>query len=600
MTRSRGSVAWYVAQSLPPLVTGAAYFLVAVTLLYLTRGGNGIATLWPPSGILLGALLVVPPHQARWHLMAAAAASFGANLWTGNPAVVAGGFTIANVAEPAIAVWFLRVRAKANIGLSNPGDLLSFCVAAAVGTSAAATIATVFAPVREISFWFSWLATDLLGIFMVTPLLLIMGRSLQHRRFGDKAIIPPAHFAMFAAVALTSGVTFWQPAYPLFFLPMLAVLIAAYRIGPVGAAGGVLIIATVSSFELTIGLGPQSLLLLGEVERNLFMQFYLLTLFLAALPIATLLAARSQLVDELAEKVRLLQLSEGAARVGHWRVDTATREVTWSQEVFRIYGATHGQTPTIDASIEAFHIEDRALVAATIGEALRGRSGFALNARLVRPDGDVRQVVLRGEIDKKDDDSSPGVFGIMQDITEQVAIELQLKAARLHAESAAAQAMIIAETDQLTGIANRRRAASVLDEAVRTSGHSGLPMSVAMFDIDYFKRVNDNYGHQAGDEVLKRVVADAAGQLRSADTLGRFGGEEFIVVLPNATADNAMIVAERIRRAIEENQAYPPVTISIGVAEWAAGETTASLLRRSDQALYTAKRQGRNILRLAA
>ena len=132
--------------------------------------------------------------------------------------------------------------------------------------------------------------------------------------------------------------------------------------------------------------------------------------------------------------------------------------------------------------------------------------------------------------------------------------------------------MIMAETDQLTGIATRRRTSFALEQAVSASRASGKAVPDAMFDIDHFKRINDTYGHQAGDEVLKRVAADAAGELRGADTIGRFGGEEFVIVLPEATASVAMIVAERVRAAIEAGGNNPCVTISIGVAELAIGE----------------------------
>jgi diguanylate cyclase (GGDEF)-like protein len=103
-----------------------------------------------------------------------------------------------------------------------------------------------------------------------------------------------------------------------------------------------------------------------------------------------------------------------------------------------------------------------------------------------------------------------------------------------------------------------------------------------------------------GDKVLKRVAGDAGSELRSADTLGRFGGEEFVIVLPDATADVAMMVAERVRVAIEAGGDNPRVTISIGVAELEIDDTYEMLLMRADQALYVAKRGGRNTIRLAA
>lgn len=235
-----------------------------------------------------------------------------------------------------------------------------------------------------------------------------------------------------------------------------------------------------------------------------------------------------------------------------------------------------------------------------IEEAIRDSHDFAFNARIVRPDGEVRNVFSRGVIDRNVSDGPPGLFGIIQDITVQVAHAAELEEARLRAEEAAAHAIMMAETDQLTGIANRRRTSFALEQAVQTSNDGGQPVAIAMFDIDHFKKINDRYGHQKGDEVLKRVATDAGGELRSADTLGRFGGEEFVIVLPNATASVAMMVAERVRVAIEAGGDDPRVTISIGVAELAPGETCDSLLGRADQALYVAKSEGRNALRLAA
>jgi diguanylate cyclase (GGDEF)-like protein len=584
----------------PPMMTGVLYLMAALIVLHISRGGNGIATLWPSSGILFAALLVASPHRGRWHVWAAAAASLVANVASGNTPVVSLGFTLANITEAIGAVWLLRTRARRDVTFHAPNDLTWFCIAAIFGTSISASIATIIAPAPGVSFWFSWFATDLLGVLVVTPLFLMVGQTLQRGMAGLAMIRLSEISVVLAMVALVASFTFWQSTYPLLFLPMLAVIIAAYRVGPLGAAGGVLIIATVSSILLTFGYGPRPLLVLSMLQRNLFMQFYLLTLFAAALPIAALLAARAGLVDELAEKVRLLQLSEGAAHVGHWRVDTATREIAWSPEVFRIHGVAGDTPPGLDAALQAFHIDDRDLVSNRIGEAIRDHSGFAFTARIVRPNGEMRQVFLRGETDTKNGPSPLGLFGIMQDITDQVANEVALNAARVRAEAAAAQATILAQTDQLTGIANRRRTTLVLDEAVQASSEHGTPVSIATFDIDHFKRINDTYGHQAGDEVIKRVALDASGELRSADTLGRFGGEEFLIVLPGAIASVAVTVAERVRTAIESSRIHPSVTISIGVAELACGETCESLLRRADQALYEAKRRGRNVLQLAA
>lgn len=592
-------VAPILRPSLPVLATGIAYYLAAAVALFLTRGGIGIATLWPASGILFAALLIAPRRQAGWHVAAAALASIAANLGAGNGWWIATAFTVANMAESVLAVWLLHKRARCRISFTDLTGLTCFCMAATIATAGSATIAAILTPHPTMQTWIAWFTTDLLGMLVVTPLLLIVADALRRPKNGnlpDKSVM----LRVFAAVLAITTIAFAQQSYPLLFLPMLAVLFAAFRLGPIGAAGGVLIVAVVSSIALGVDSDLPGLNRGGVLPRGIFVQFYLVSLFAASLPVAALLAARRSLMDRLAEKMRLLQLAESAANVGHWRLDTGTGTISWSAQVFRIHGIDGDVPPALDAAIDAYHPEDRALVSERIGAAIERRHGFVFTARIVRPDGEIRHVLSRGEIDVRDDDDPPALFGIIQDITAQVVHETALQAARIRAEEAAAHATIMAETDQLTGIANRRRTSLALDEAVRESLRHGRPVSVAMFDIDHFKRINDQFGHHGGDEVLKRVAANAAGQLRATDTLGRFGGEEFVIVLPDAGADAAVGAAERVRCAIEAGGRDPRVTISIGVAQLMPGESAEGLLRRADAALYVAKRAGRNALRLAA
>ncbi len=594
----------YIARQLrlvfPAVLTGVGYYLTAATSLFLTRGTDGIAAFWPSSGVLLAALLIVPQRRAGLHIMAAAIASLTANLSLGNPPYAAVAFTVANMVEPSFAAWLLRTRLQCRLSFTDPRGLACFCMAAMIGIMVGATVASVLASMLTLEFWFSWFVTDLLGAFIVTPLLLIIGQVFQRDRLKVAARAAPEMVAILGMVTLVTGLTFWQTTYPLLFLPMLAVLVAAFRLGPFGAAGSVLIVAVVGSVCYSLGYEPSALAGASTLTRSLFLQGYLLALFAAALPVAALLAAKVRLVDQLAEKMRLLQLAESAAKVGHWRLDPDTGTVAWSPEVFRIHGIDEDSPPQLDAAILAYHVDDRARVAERMQQAISENRDFSFTARIIRPDGEVRHVFSRGEVDKNAGDAAPGLFGIIQDITAQVEHEAALEAARVRAEDAAAQATVMAQTDQLTGIANRRRTSVALEQAIDASGATGEPLSVVMFDIDHFKAINDTYGHQAGDEVLKRVVHDAGDELRRADTLGRFGGEEFVIVLPDTSAPIAMMVAERVRTAIEAGGVNPSVTISVGVAELASGETSDAILRRADQALYVAKRAGRNALRLAA
>jgi diguanylate cyclase (GGDEF)-like protein len=128
----------------------------------------------------------------------------------------------------------------------------------------------------------------------------------------------------------------------------------------------------------------------------------------------------------------------------------------------------------------------------------------------------------------------------------------------------------------------------------------GRALSIIMVDIDQFKRINDTFGHQAGDEVLARVAHMAAAQRRSGDIVARYGGEEFILMLPETTVEHALLVAEQLRAAVAADGLDTPAgratcTISAGVAGiGAANQTLEQLIRQADQALYAAKAQGRN------
>ena len=259
-----------------------------------------------------------------------------------------------------------------------------------------------------------------------------------------------------------------------------------------------------------------------------------------------------------------------------------------------IFGLPEGSPPPLEAAINAYHPEDRHIVTENLEKAIEDRQGFEFKARIIRPDGEVRHVRSRGELDHHSDRDRMGLFGIVQDVTQQGTHELSITEARSRAEEAALSAKILAETDQLTQIPNRRRVTADLTNAVMTSRSDGNAVSVALFDIDHFKRVNDTFGHQMGDEVLKRVAETATAAVRAGDIVGRFGGEEFVIVLPNTTAKTAMLIAERVRMAIQKAGTTPAVTISVGVAERTQKEDVESLLRGADQALYLAKREGRN------
>ncbi len=175
-------------------------------------------------------------------------------------------------------------------------------------------------------------------------------------------------------------------------------------------------------------------------------------------------------------------------------------------------------------------------------------------------------------------------------------ITAELRDAHAQVEAANYRLNKQARTDTLTGVANRLRIDEELQrELTRFERHKEL-FSVILLDIDYFKRVNDQYGHNTGDMVLKSIADTLSQNTRANDTLGRWGGEEFLVICPSTSRDGALTLAETLRVAILNctSNKSPPSTASFGIATIQENDTADSLIKRADEALYRTKEKGRN------
>lgn len=155
---------------------------------------------------------------------------------------------------------------------------------------------------------------------------------------------------------------------------------------------------------------------------------------------------------------------------------------------------------------------------------------------------------------------------------------------------------LLATTDSLTGIANRREFSSILARELDRAKRYGTPMSLAMYDIDYFKRVNDTYGHDVGDYVLQALTGLVKENIRATDVVARWGGEEFMVLMPQSDIEAARNASEKLRLAIAGHHfdKLDKLTVSFGIAAFEPQDDLNSLLKRVDEALYRAKAQGRN------
>ncbi|NOR56891.1 MAG: diguanylate cyclase [Sulfurimonas sp.] len=151
-------------------------------------------------------------------------------------------------------------------------------------------------------------------------------------------------------------------------------------------------------------------------------------------------------------------------------------------------------------------------------------------------------------------------------------------------------------TDSLTGIGNRRYFHQKIEEEIQRAKRYKHSLSLVMFDIDFFKQVNDKHGHSVGDEVLIEYTKLITSLLREGDLLSRIGGEEFMIILPHARRDEAQKIAEKLRAKVEFSQTIIPITMSFGVVEYIVGEDIEFIFKRVDDALYKAKDSGRNLV----
>lgn len=306
--------------------------------------------------------------------------------------------------------------------------------------------------------------------------------------------------------------------------------------------------------------------------------------------------------EALRKRERSLTMAQTMARLGHWEMDLDTGDVQWSDETFRILGyEPETIIPSYDLFLQAIHADDRERVASHIKVARDGRR-FDIEFRVVMPDGRGRvlhgigEVILLGvDVRAQTVKAAQGytgvqraqLLGVIQDITDRKELEWKLEQE--------------AHTDPLTGCANRRYFLKLAEHELARAHRYKLEVSLLMLDLDNFKGVNDSYGHQVGDLVLQKFVQVSTVTLRAEDLIGRLGGEEFAILLPETGSKEALEVAERLCRAVASVKVpvgeNPPLrfTTSIGVATLGREEfTIGAILVRADRALYEAKHSGRN------
>ncbi|WP_160739962.1 sensor domain-containing diguanylate cyclase [Altericroceibacterium indicum] len=581
---------------------------------YINFDRTSLLLFWPASGVSVAAFHITPYRHWISLTLAMLMANIAAILFFEFGLFLSIGFIVANISQGFLCGGMAKI-------VLDPGREVRSTVSQPMQLFASTFAGTLIAmimtwPFREnmtfenVTFW---VFSSILGIMAVTPLIYLFGvrpHGWEVASINEQRIRTKVEFIfIFLGFYLLSWVVLSVDVVPLFWLLVVAQLFVVSRYGMSSVSVMICSFAAATLLKGELGQPLAGLLTMDRVPLLIVLQIFILCLCGSSIPMAAMFLARKRLSEQLNEKnealnksVIILSLAETLAGVGRWTYDWRTGEQSWSNQMFTMHGLspTLGPDPGNMRHLMAGNGND---VFDQLNRRRDEREPFRIEYRIRAPDGGFRTLYMDAVNQFDAEGNRVSTFAVTMDVTEYRQREELLEAERARAVELAATAQHLANTDALTGLSNRRMVIQMLREGVRDARRGLGNIAIIIFDIDYFKKINDSYGHQMGDDVLVRVAQIAQQQARSSDLVGRIGGEEFVWLLRGV--DNAEVgaMAERLRTAIQDGSskdAMPRVTVSIGIASYTDRDTAESLLARADRALYSAKDKGRNCVQSAA
>lgn len=564
--------------------TAVAYGLAVYLAISITRNSSSVAAIWPANGILLAALLSARSAVTRSALIVLCMVANGlASLLNGDPWITVLAHPIIGASESLLAFHLVRFACGKRFDLTKVWTVISFAIVCAVAAALPSAVgAFVAAQAFGASFnqaLTAWYLSDVLGLLVITPAIHLLWPRTRVSGPTPSMQDVARHFLLLTVVSL---IVFVQSEMPLLFLVIPVSVLIAFRLGPRYAAMATLWLTLVSLACTYQGLGPAASME-DPAARIWVVQLFCFVNLLTSLAVAAEIVDRDRLRNELervsmlaSDRRRQLDTALDAMSQGVCLFDGASRIVVRNSRFLEIYGLSESSVPS------GMPLADLMAVCCAAG-AVPERDGHTVELNV---DNDIEQQLVDGRHIRISQRvlSDGGVICTYTDFTAEKRAEVELLHRTLH--------------DILTGLPNRRLLVERIEQAL-AAAKRGKQTAVMLFDIDYFKSINDNMGHAAGDELLRIVAGRLCACVRETDTVARLGGDEFALLLMEGenkvdAADVARRILDALKKPIYIEGKLVRVGMSIGIAKPPIdGATTDEILKAADVALYKAKRNGR-------
>jgi len=504
--------------------------------------------------------------------------AFLVNLTTAGSVATSIGIAVGNTLEGVVGSYLVRRFAGGKHAFERARNIFKFAfLAGMVGTTVSATVGVTTLALAGVAdwarygaIWSTWWLGDAVGAVVVTPFLLLWRENPRLNWTRNQAIELAFWFVgLYFTAWIVFGGRFHSALknYPLEYLCIPILVWVAFRFGRRYAATAICALAAVATWGTLHGFGPFS----RESQNT---SLLLLQSFMGIMAITTLaLAAEISQHKRAAERFRLAVESAPNATV---MIDQQGNIVMANSHAMKLFGYVREEL--VGRSVEVL-----------VPERFRGghpehRMGFSSSPR-ARPMGAGRDLYAV----RKDGSEFPVEIGLNP-------IETEEGSERKRAEE---EILRLATSDPLTGLANYRKLIEVLAAEIKRYGRAGRPFAVLLFDMDGLKKINDVHGHLVGSRALCRLAGILHIHCRAIDTAARYGGDEFVLVLPETESAAAVQVAQRVSEQLNNDGEEPSISVSTGTATYPRdGKTIDELLAAADRALYGQKGSSKRKLAL--